>query len=97
MAQSSQMRICGSGGGPNVKWNSTVMLNDPQNDSNPAVFISIFFRQHQRFFAPAWNVLVQRFTTKAFCGTVVSYSFELKKNGTDPHLIAFYSTGALSC
>ena len=73
------------------------MSNDPQNDSNPAVFISIFFRESQQFFASAWNGLVQRFTTKAFCGAVVSYSFELKENGTDPHLIAFYSTGALSC
>ena len=36
-----------SAGGANVRWNSTMMLNDPKNNINPAVFISIFFfREH---------------------------------------------------
>ena len=36
-----------SAGGANVRWNSTMMLNDPKNNINSAVFISIFFfREH---------------------------------------------------
>ena len=31
-----------SAGGANVRWNSTMMLKNPKNNINPAVFISIF-------------------------------------------------------
>ena len=54
-----------------------MMMNYPKNNSNPAVFIGIFFlREHLMDFPAA---------------AVVWYSFELKENGTDPHLITFNS------
>ena len=53
------------------------MMNYPKNNSNPAVFIGMFFlREHLMDFPAA---------------AVVWYSFELKENGTDPHLITFNS------
>ena len=42
-----------SGGGANVRWNSTMRLNDPKNNSNPVVCVVNFFREHLLDFSVA--------------------------------------------
>ena len=81
----------------------TMMLHDPKNNSNPAVFsassssVNTFWSSLllslslEYVFAPAWNGLILWFTITAFYGAVVWYSFKLKENGTDPHLITVNS------